>query len=112
MVSVSRGAGAFVFSGGGHRSQNNRLRFEYPSGVHVFRAREFFRDTTNHGSPRHAANPQLLAKRVLLVAAISLHSGENKFEQSEFELLGSVRSFFTGGALQCPKQAEGCGVRP
>jgi hypothetical protein len=34
----------------------------------------FTGDTTNHDSPRHAACLQLLAKRVLLLIAISLNS--------------------------------------
>jgi hypothetical protein len=32
------------------------------------------RDATFHDSPRHAARAQLLAKRLLLVRVISLHS--------------------------------------
>jgi hypothetical protein len=67
-------------------------------------------DTTGFGSPRHAARQQLSTNRVLLVCAISLHS--KKILTIDFRIHQLGISFYTGGALQCPKHRKSCGVKP
>jgi hypothetical protein len=54
--------------------QNKRLRD--PREYHLARPQRaiFISDATNHDSSRHAAKLQLLAKRVLLLIAMSLNS--------------------------------------
>jgi hypothetical protein len=73
-VHRARGAGAFVFSGAWHGNQNKGLHFSNHSVIDLSRAPDFSRDTTNLGSSRHAAKLQLLAKRLLLLIAMSLNS--------------------------------------
>jgi hypothetical protein len=74
------------------------------------RGRFFIHGATTFGSSGHAARVQLLAKRLLLVFAMSLHS--KKILTIDLLIPQLERSFYTGGALQCPKHLKGCGVKP
>ena len=89
--------------------ENKSLDGPITPTIFILRRSAARRIATNHGSARHAANLQLLASRLLLVDAMSLHS--KKILTIGFRIAQTV-DFIQGGALQCPKHRRDCGVKP